>query len=137
MKARKIKAVIETGDDGYYSIYLPSISGLYGVGKTEDEAKSELADAIDMACEHAEETGEWSDYSPLKGNIDIEYVYDLSGFFKTFDFFDVSALAKYMNLNSSMMRRYKSGITKASDRQKRRIEECIHEIASKLSVTRF
>jgi predicted RNase H-like HicB family nuclease len=137
MKVKKIKAVIETGDDGGYSVYIPSIAGLYGAGETEDEAKSELMDAIEMAREHAEEVGSWDDYAPLKGDIDIEYVYDLSGFFKTFDFFDVSSLANHIGLNPSMMRRYKSGITKASDRQKKRIEESIHAIASKLSVTRF
>ena len=137
MKLQKIKAVIETGDDGFFSIYLPSISGLYGVGETEDEAKSELAEAIDMAREHAEEVGYWDDYAPLKNEIEIEYVYDLSGFFKTFDFFDVSSLARHIGLNSSMMRRYKSGITKASDKQKKRIEDGIHNIALKLSAARF
>jgi predicted RNase H-like HicB family nuclease len=137
MKGRKLKAVIETGNDGLYSIYIPSISGLYGAGETEVEAKQELQGAIDMAIEHVEETGEWGDYLPLKGEYEIEYTYDLSGFFKTFNFFDVSTLANTLGLNPSLLRRYKNGITKASGSQKKKIEDGIHQIAKRLSVARF
>ena len=35
MKKAKLKAVIEKGKDGFYSIYMPEISGLFGTGKTE------------------------------------------------------------------------------------------------------
>jgi predicted RNase H-like HicB family nuclease len=137
MKIKKIKAIIETGNDGFYSIYIPSISGLYGTGETEKEAKEELMDAIEMAKEHVEETGVSGDYKPLLENFEIEYAYDLSGFFKTFNFFDVSALATTLELNSSLLRRYKNGITKASDVQKRKIEEGIHHIANRLGAAKF
>ncbi len=137
METKKVKAVIEKGEGDFYSIYIPVIPGLYGAGETESEAKQELLDALEMAREHAEETGEWEKYAPLKGKYDVEYVYDLSGFFKTFSFFDVSALATVLGVNPSLLRRYKSGITKASDCQKKRIEEGIHFIARELSVVRF
>ena len=137
MKEKKITAIIETGNDGFYSIYTPAIPGLYGTGQTESEAKEELMDAIEMAKEHIKETGIYEGYTLLNGNYIIEYVYDLSGFFKTYNFFDVSSLAKTLGLNSSLLRRYKSGITKASYMQKQKIEKGIHNIAKQLSVAKF
>ena len=134
---KTIKAIIEKGTDGLYSIYIQGIDGLFGADETEAEAKAELNEAIDMAKEHAEETGTWGDYAPLKGGFKIDYIYDLSGFFKTFDFFNVSALANTLNLNGSLLRRYKSGKSKASDAQKKKVEKGIHSIARQLSIARF
>jgi len=134
---KTLKAIIEKGKDGFYSIYIPVITGLYGAGETEKEAKENLNEAIEMALEHVEETGEWGDYSPLKGNYSIEYAYDLSGFFKTYDFFDVTALANRIGINASLMRRYKTGMKKASLAQKTKIGEGIHVIAKQLNTVKF
>jgi predicted RNase H-like HicB family nuclease len=136
-KETKLTAVIEKGKDGFYSIYIPAISGLFGTGLTEDEAKENLADAIDMALEYIEEAGDAGDYAALTGKYEIEYVYDLSGFFMTFDFFDTSALARHIGINASLMRRYKSGLTKASQNQKIKILNGINIIAQQLSVVKF
>jgi predicted RNase H-like HicB family nuclease len=137
MKKTKLRAIIEKGKDGLYSIYVPDISGLFGTGETEAEAKENLNEAIDMALEYIEETGQTADYAIFQGNYEIEYVYDLSGFFKTFDFFDVSSFAKRIGVNPSLMRRYKSGITKASQTQKAKIAEGIHAVAQQLSGAQF
>ena len=134
---KTLKAIIEKGKDGFYSVYTPEIAGLYGTGETENEAKESLNDAIEMALEHVGETGEWGDYSTLKDNYTIEYVYDLSGFFKAYDFFDVTALAKKIGINASLMRRYKTGMKKASFSQKAKISNGIYEIAEKLSAVKF
>lgn len=133
---KKITAIIEKASDGSYSIYLPKIEGIYGSGITEQEAKEELAEAIDSAREYAEENG-WNGYETLKGKYELEYRYDLSGFFLAFNIFDVSALAKRIGINASLMRRYKNGKAYISALQKKRIEEGIHQIASELSTVKF
>ena len=132
-----IKAIIEKGSDGLYSIYLPEIAGIFGTGETEAEAKESLSDAIEMVSEHVEETGEYEYYAPLLKNHTIEYAYDLSGFFKTFDFFDVTALSKRIGINSSLMRRYKTGMTKASSSQKAKILDGVHSVADELYAVKF
>ncbi len=137
MKTKQLTAVIEKGEDNNYSIYLPQITGLYGTGETEEEAKAELLEAISSAKEYAEEENDWSEYKLLKNDFNIEYKYDLSGFFKTYDFFDVSALANYIGLNASMLRRYKTGKSKASDKTKQKVEMGIHSIAQQLSIAHF
>ena len=134
---KTLKAIIEKGKDGLYSVYTPEITGLYGSGETENEAKENLNEAIEMALEHVEETGDWGDYSPLKENYTIEYVYDLSGFFKAYDFFDVTALANKIGINASLMRRYKTGMKKASYAQKAKISNGIHLIARQLNAVKF
>jgi len=134
---KTLKAIIEKGKDGFYSIYIPEIAGLYGTGETEKEAKESLGEAIEMALEHVEETGRWEDYSPLRENHSIEYVYDLSGFFKTYDFFDVTALANRIGINASLMRSYKTGTKKASLAQKTKIGEGIHILAKQLNAVKF
>ncbi len=134
---KKIKAIIEKGNDGLYSIYLPDVRGMYGTGETETEAKEALLEAVDSAKEYVEETGQWGDYSVFRSDFEFDYRYDLSGFFKTYNFFDVSALAGKIGLNASLLRRYKSGLSKAEPRQKEKIEQGIHNLAKELSLVKF
>lgn len=134
---KKIKAIIEKGSDGLYAIYLPDVKGIYGTGETESEAKEALIEASDSAKEYVEETGEWGDYIVFKSDFEFDYRYDLSGFFKTYSFFDVSALAGRLGLNASLLRRYKSGISTAETKQKEKIEQGIHNIANELISVKF
>lgn len=133
---KKITAIIEKASDGSYSIYLPKVEGVYGSGLSEQEAKEELTDAIESAKEYAEENG-WEGYEELKHPFEVEYKYDLSGFFMSFNIFDVSALANRLGINASLMRRYKTGKACISAMQKKRIEEGIHQIALELSHVKF
>ena len=113
-----IKAIIEKGADGLYAVYIPEIAGIYGTGDTEEEAKESLKEAIKMAFEHVEETGEYEDYAILLENNPIEYVYDMSEFFKIYNYFDVNAFAKKIGVNASLVQKYKTGTKKASAEQK-------------------
>ena len=134
---KSLKAIIEKGSDGFYSIYMPEIPGLYGAGVTESEAKENLLEAIEIAVDHVEETGDDTYYAPLKKNHTIEYTYDLSGFFKTYNFFDVTAFSKRIGVNASLMRRYKTGMKKASVSQKAKILKGIHAVADELHAVKF
>jgi hypothetical protein len=73
----------------------------------------------------------------FKSDFEFDYRYDLSGFFKSYSFFDVSALAGRLGLNASLLRRYKSGISKAETKQKEKIEQGIHNLANELSMVKF
>jgi predicted RNase H-like HicB family nuclease len=134
---KRIKAIIEKGNDGLYSIFLPDVPGIYGTGETETEAKNALYEAVDSAKEFVEDTGKWGDYIVFKSDFEFDYRYDLSGFFKTFGFFDVSALAGRLGINASLLRRYKSGISKAETKQKEKIEQGIHNLAKELKTVKF
>lgn len=52
------------------------------------------------------------------GELEFEYIYDLSGFFKQFPFISATALAKRLGINEGLMRRYKSGCAPVGEMQK-------------------
>lgn len=135
MKTKKIEAIIEKAFDGGYGIYLPSIPGVTALGYSEDEAKENLLDAINEVVSYRKENNLPDNLNG--GNVTIEYKYDLSGFFKSFDVFDVSSLANRVGINPSLMRRYKTGQAYISQAQKNRIEKGIHDMARQLLKVKF
>lgn len=139
MTTGKIKAVIERASDGGYGIYCPDLEGLslFGYGLTEDEAKSDLKENLEIFLEHYEQKGSKIPEVLNHGNIVFEYKYDFSGFFKTYPIFNVSELAKEIQVNPSLLRRYKQGLALASPEQKKKIEIGIHNLAKRLTTVRF
>ena len=127
----KIIAIIEKSEDGGYGIHTPSVNGLFGYGLTEDEAKESLQEALDSQLEYFDETGKEIP-EPLTGEITFEYKYDLSAFFKSFPFINVSAFAKEVGINPSLMRKYKERLAFAGDIQNR-----FNDIIKKLSTVQF
>lgn len=139
MNKRKIKAVIEKASDGGYGIYCPDLEGisLFGYGLTEKEAKNDLAENLEAFLKHYEEEGIPVPEILNNGSISFDYVYDFSGFFKSFSVFNVSELAKNLGINSSLLRKYKQGLAFASSDQKKKIEKEIHELGNNLSAVKF
>ena len=132
----KLEAIIEKGDSGEYSIYIPeSIHAVNGYGKTEAEAKECLRGCIDDIVDCCREAG--IDDGLNGGDVTILYRYDLSGFFKTYNMFNIAALSKYLGINSDLMRQYKMGKTYISEERKMMIEAGIHKIARDLLSVQF
>ena len=130
MKVKKLKAIIEKASDGGYCIYIPEIAGYVGLGDTEEDAKKDLKEAINEVVSYCKEQGIPDNI--YNGNIDFDYQYDLSDFFKTFDVFNVSALAKAVGINSGLMRKYKAGKTYISFKRKKQIETGIHQLGESM-----
>jgi len=135
MNTKKLRAVIEKASDGGYGVYLPDIPGYIGIGYTEDEAKKDLRAAINEVVSYCIEKGIPDNI--YSGNVEFDYRYDLSGFFKKFDFFNVSALAKSVGINSGLMRQYKAGKAYISKKRKHQIENGIHQLAGTMLDVKF
>ena len=137
MTTKVIKAIIEKSSDGGYGIYCPYLEdiSLYGYGLTETEAKENLQENLEMFIDESENENIINVLN--NGNISFDYQYDISGFFKTYNFFNISELAKRIGINPSLMRRYKQGITLASKDQKKKIEQEIHILAKELCAVQF
>lgn len=128
----RVKAIIEKGSDGLYSIRSEdhignSYFGGFGesvVDAKEDffesikEAISEQADAIDV---------------PKIEDISIEYRYDIPSFFNFFDFINVTKFAEYAGVNESKMRAYKSGVSYPGEKTTAKIFKAVKTIGSELS----
>jgi predicted RNase H-like HicB family nuclease len=130
-------AIIEKASDGGYGIYVPNIEFLFGYGLTEQEAKQDLIEILEERIEDYQERGIEIPAELNNGNVEFDYRYDFSGFFQSFPFFNVSALAKEAGLNSSLLRKYKEGLAVASPAQKKRLEGAIHGIAKRLRAAAF
>ena len=132
---RTITATIEKASDGGYGIYT-DIPGLIGSGLTEEEAKADLCGVLkEQAAYYYERTNTYPDW--YKEGYEIEYRYDLSGFFLSFPFINASEFASYVGINPSLMRKYKSGLVKASAKQKDQIQAKYSEMIRNLERVKF
>jgi len=135
MKYKEVEAIIEKSVDGNYGIYLSEIPGIGVTGDTEEEAKENLQEVIRDIVEQCRMDGVQDHING--GNLDISYRYDPSAFFKTFNIFSVSSLAKAIGINGSLMRQYKTGKTYISEERKKQIETGIHQLANELLHVKF
>lgn len=135
----KVTAIIEKSSDGGYGVYCPDLQGisLFGYGLTEAEAKENLDENLEVLLEDYEEKNLPIPKLLNDGNIEFDFKYDFSGFFKSYPIFNVSELAKTIGINSSLLRRYKQGLAFASSKQKLKIENGIHSLANQLSTVQF
>ena len=134
MKIKKVEAIIEKTDGGY-GIYIPSIPGIGVIGDTEEAAKKNLLEVIGDIADQCKKDGVQDCVNG--GNLQISYRYDPAAFFKTFNMFNVSCLAKAIGVNGSLMRQYKTGKTYISETRKKQIEKGIHQLANELLHVRF
>lgn len=130
-----IKAIIEKGEDGLFSVYAKEIPGAYGSGLTEQEAKDDFVEQLEEQSEfHFEKTGFYPEWS---NGYTIEYSYNLTGFFIAFPFINASEFAKAVGLNPSLMRQYKNGLAFASEKQRQSIQQAYEKILRKMQSVSF
>lgn len=139
MAKKIIRAIIERASDGGYGIYCPDLDtvALFGYGLTEKEAKENLLENLDAHIEFYDEENKPMPPALNNGEIEFDYSYDFSGFFKSYPMFNVSELAKFLDINPSLLRRYKQRLAFASTEQKKKIEQGIQALAGKLGTVRF
>ena len=133
---KRIKAIIEKASDGGYGIYAEGNIPLVSSGLTETEAKMDFEALVSEQAEYIkEQQGKYPEW--YSSNLQIDYRYDMSGFFLAFPFINVSEFAKNVDINPSLMRKYKNGIAKAGEKQKDLIQRKFDEIVTRLSAVRF
>jgi hypothetical protein len=130
----KVLVVIEKAKDGFFSCYMENETfdfALFGHGKTAAEAKSDLLLAYEeiktMKLEKKEQIPD----------LVFDFKYDMQSFFDYFDFINVTKLAKSMDINPSLLRQYRTGATKASQKQYEKLERKVHSIWQELSAAMF
>ena len=128
----KTRAIIETGKDGGFDIYLPDVEHhlFYGTGDTVLEAKQNLLDTYQEILDMYREEGK-----PVPEelqDLEFDYEYDIASFFDEYNWINISALAKFLGMNKSLLYQYKKGDTYISHEQMKRIERGVHELGRKL-----
>ena len=128
----KTTAIIETGPGGGFDIYLPDVEHhlFFGTGETVQEAKDDLLNSYQELLEYFKE--EKKPVPEEVRDLEFEYKYDIASFFNEYNWFNISALAKVLGMNKSLLYQYKKGNTYISHEQMKRIEKGVHELGKKL-----
>ncbi|MBQ3439389.1 MAG: type II toxin-antitoxin system HicB family antitoxin [Bacteroidales bacterium] len=128
----KTPAIIETGPDGGYDIVPMELecAAFFGNGDTIAEAKEDLLNSYKEVLEVYEEEG-----IPVPEelrDLEFEYKYDIASFLHELKWINLSALAKVLGMNRSLLYQYKKGDTYISHQQMKRIEAGVHELGRKM-----
>ena len=70
---------------------------------------------------------------PCSLNEEPVFKFDIASLFEYYNMINVSALARYLGINETLMRQYKKGDTYISENQLKRIEDGIHVLGEELS----
>lgn len=116
---------IEKQKDGTYIAYNvgnPKFS-LIGTGNTVSEAKGDFFNSLEEAKE----------FIPDSLLTTPEFHFDLSSLFEYYSMINVSAFARFIGINATLMRQYRKGDTYISEAQLSRIEDGIHRLGKEFT----
>lgn len=128
----KFKVSIEKQEDGSYIAYNTNGDGytLIGTGETVKDAKADFLNSMKEIKEMEEEEQQSS--NPIL-SAEPEFKFDLSSLFEYYSMLNVSAFARFLGINETLMRQYKKGNTYISDMQLQKIENGIHKLGAEFS----
>lgn len=129
MEQKVIKAIVERGEDGGFTAFSESVPGVYAIGMSEEEVRKEF---LEMMVEQAEFMENRTGKAPDFKGASVEFTYDLSALFAAFPFLNVSALAEWMGINPSLMRKYKAGLSTPRGKNREAIQKGLKRISERL-----
>ena len=122
----KIVMIVEKTKTGY-SAYAEKYP-VYTVGKTLDDLKSQIIEALNLYLEKDGKT---------VTEKDLKLTLDLSQFFEFYKVINAKALSERIGMNQSLLAQYIKGIKKPSAAQTNRILQGVQQIGRELSEVRI
>lgn len=119
---------IEKQNDGSYIAYNPGVKGMVAIGTGESvaEAKADFENSLEEMKE------DMSEEEIAKMISDPEYHFDISSLFEYYKVINVSAFARLIGMNDTLLRQYKRGDTYISTAQLKKIETGINQLGNEL-----
>ncbi|MBI9069811.1 MAG: type II toxin-antitoxin system HicB family antitoxin [Salinivirgaceae bacterium] len=133
---KRLNVVLERTDTGY-SAYSNEIPGCAATGKTYDETKKNIVDAIDS---HLELLKEFNEEIPevLQSDYELSFKLDSITFFEWLDGIMTKAgISRISGINQSLISQYAMGIKNPSQKQLLKIEKAIHKFGADLQAFSF
>ena len=120
---------IEKQNDGTYIAYNTECDKFtaIGSGATIAVAKEDFFNSIEEMKEVYQKNGDEIPAELLDAPV---FKFDLSSFFEYYSFINVTAFAKMIGINGSLMRQYKNGNTYISNAQLKKIQSFINEMGA-------
>lgn len=133
-KMTKLTLIIEKGTDGmlWGRLEVPESDFLpVTVGKN---AKDLIANIVQLIQDHQLEDGEdvtfFKDIDASKAEFELKY--DIQALFQEFSFLNITDIANRSDINAGLLRQYASGVKHASEKQAKKIEVTLHDLAHKM-----
>jgi predicted RNase H-like HicB family nuclease len=127
----KITVRIEKTEHNY-SAYIENLNGVVATGKTVDEIKKEIANALAFHLDGMREDGDEIPADFL-GKYEIVYKFDTESLLRYYrGVFTNAALERLTGINQRQLQRYASGITSPKRVQIEKIETALHELGKEL-----
>ena len=120
---------IEKQNDGTYIAYNTESDKFtaIGSGATIAEAKEDFFNSVEEMKEVYQEHG---DEIPAELLEEPVFKFDLASFFEFYSFINVTAFAKMIGINGSLMRQYKKGNTYISNTQLEKIQNFVNTMGA-------
>ena len=122
--------ILEKHGNDYWAT-VPELQGCYSVGKSIEDAVDNVREAIKEYLEDVPE-GMEIEQKFYNSNLKFNIKYDLQVFFEKFKMLNKTVIAEKAEINPSLLRQYSTGLAFASEKQKAKIENAIHQIAQSL-----
>jgi len=134
---KKVKAFIERGDDGNYSVYVDLKDktlnyGIHGTGVTAREAVDDFMSAYQAMKE----------FHHIKNKkfveADFEFVYDIPSLLSYYsNILSLAGLHRLTGINQAQLGQYVIGYRKPCPKTVKKIETSLHTFAKELSQVQF
>lgn len=128
---KRLSAVIERAE-GNFSAYLREVDGITATGKSIDEIKVSLTDAIEDYIDFCEENNIVLP-AELQGRYEIVFELDICSLLSIYEgIFSKSGLEKLTGINQKQLWHYAKGMSTPRPAQRQRIENALHRLGSEL-----
>lgn len=123
---KKYKITVEKTFTGY-SAHSEDVLGVVSTGENWDDVKQCFTEAFQFHLDGLKEDGDETpeDYK-------LEFGLDVAQFFEHYSIFNVSALAKYLEINPQLLHQYKEGHKNVSEKTSVKILKGVHRFAEEL-----
>jgi predicted RNase H-like HicB family nuclease len=126
---RQLKIVLEKTKDGY-SAYAENAEGVYGAGKTADEAKQSIIEAIRLLKKYNKPANV---PAILRADYKLVYRFDSESLLNYYKgIFSNAALERITGINQRQIQHYAAGLKKPREAQLKKIENALHKLGSEL-----
>ena len=128
---RNVKVIIERAEANF-SAYIEGIDGIAVTGKSIDEIKKSMLEAIDEYIASCDELG-LDIPRELQGKYEIGFELDIQSLLTIYEgIFTKSGLEKLTGINQKQLWHYAKGKSKPRQAQKQRIESALHQLGNEL-----
>jgi predicted RNase H-like HicB family nuclease len=127
----KVVVTVEVTDNNY-AAFIENLPGCVSTGKTFNELKSNMVEAV---AGHLEVSREFGDKitEPFDGEYELSFRFDTQSLLQHYrGIFTNAALQRLTGINQKQLQHYASGTSRPRPEQERRIETALHHLGEEL-----